>query len=248
VHLLCDLRQYEEEKAAALQGSLTFPELAEWLRETIREYMRSHPDMDNDVCLMSTPPTKRVQVYKRMLAHGNHYRVRDSDTPYVTTYDCGLLCIFNHSQDDGEAGYVGELTQIWVMDYGPTSLPIILMKADWVPREWHGPRATMKRDGDGFLLANFGRRLPEWTDPFVFPSQVQQAFFVDVEEAPGWRVVCHKQARSARLEGSKLQFHFRSHGAFDHPQRREVRTVTNSNECVPVKRVEHWDDELASSS
>lgn len=51
----------------------------------------------------------------------------------------------------------------------------------------------MKRDSDGFLLANFRGKLPEWSEPFVFLSQVEQACFLDVEELPRWCVVCHNR-------------------------------------------------------
>ena len=92
--------------------------------------------MDMDVYLLSTPPPMRVKVYcKRMLAYSNHYRVRDADTPYKMTYDCGLICVFKHDTIDKEPGYVGELVDIWVLDYGSISLHVILMRADWVQQE-----------------------------------------------------------------------------------------------------------------
>jgi hypothetical protein len=36
----------------------------------------------------------------------------------------------------------------------------------------------------GFLMANFKQ-------PFVFPSQVQQAFYVDDQHNPWWKVILH---------------------------------------------------------
>ena len=68
--------------------------------------------MDKNAYLLSTPPPMRVKAYKRMVAYGNHYRVRDADTPYKRTYDCGLICVFHHNIVDEGSGYVGELTDI----------------------------------------------------------------------------------------------------------------------------------------
>jgi hypothetical protein len=43
----------------------------------------------------------------------------------------------------------------------------------------------------GFLMANFKHVLPEDIEPFVFPSQVQQAFYVDDQHNPWWKVILH---------------------------------------------------------
>jgi hypothetical protein len=101
----------------------------------------------------------------------------------------------------------------------------------------------MKRDFDGFLLANFNRMLPEWEEPFVFPSQVEQAFFLEVEETPGWRVVCHKQARNRRVEGTHLEFHLENHEAFVHRRPQVVRPVQNTSDFVPLTRMDTWEDQ-----
>ncbi len=118
-----------------------------------------------------------------------------------------------------------------------------MMKGAWVRQDWRGNRPSMKRDFDGFLLANFNRMLPEWEEPFVFPSQVEQAFFLEVEETPGWRVVCHKQARNRRVEGTHLEFHLENHEAFVHRRPQVVRPVQNTSDFVPLTRMDTWEDQ-----
>lgn len=205
--------------------------------------------MDRDLYLLSTPPRMTVQIYKRMRAYGNHFQVRDGDTPHLVSYDCGLISEFEQRESDDsdrawiEMGYVGELDEIWLMNYGGISTPVILMKGAWVRGDWNGKRATMKRDSDGFLLANFRQKLPEWEEPFVFPDQVEQAFFLDVEELPGWRVVCHKEPRNRRMEGSKLTFSLDSHISFDHPRLQALRATVVSDQYVPLTRLETWQGE-----
>ncbi len=74
--------------------------------------------------------------------------------------------------------------------------PVLLFKCDWVTRgfdRWGNP--TYRRDDDGFLLANFCNLKAEVTEPFVFPSQVQQVFYANEPSTPWWKVVLHKEAR-----------------------------------------------------
>lgn len=99
----------------------------------------------------------------------------------------------------------------------------------------------MKRDSDGLLLANFNQTLPEWQEPFVFPSQVEQAFFLDVEDSAGWRLVCHKQARSRRVEGSMLEFSLEDHKAFEHPRVLFANDTRAGTNYIPLTRVEQWE-------
>jgi hypothetical protein len=73
----------------------------------------------------------------------------------------------------------------------------VLFKCDWVTPgfdRWGNP--TYKRDEDGFLLANFCNLKAKVTESFVFPSQVQQVFYVDEPNTLWWKVVLHKEARS----------------------------------------------------
>jgi hypothetical protein len=42
-------------------------------------------------------------------------------------------------------------------------------------------------------MANFRHMLLEDIEPFVFPSQVQQAFYVDDQRNPWWKVVLHAE-------------------------------------------------------
>jgi hypothetical protein len=56
--------------------------------------------------------------------------------------------------------------------------------------------ATYRHDGDEFLLVN-SQQLKAWVDePFVFPTQVQQVFYIDDLNMPRWKVVLHKEPRS----------------------------------------------------
>lgn len=244
---MCLCRKYESEKATHVESSSQpFPIFSAWIRETIREHQRHHPDMDKDLLLLSNAPRQKVLTYKAMTAYGNHYRVVDRTSDHFVSYDSGLLTVVEQPQNEQgrgriEMGYVGELTGIWVLEYDNTSQPIILMKGSWVRPQWRGARPTMKRDGDGFLLANVNQRLPEWSEPFVFPNQVEQAFFLDVEDAPGWKVVCHSQARNRRMEGLTLQFTLNAHEAFERPRQPPTGGIAVGGDYIPLTVVEMFE-------
>jgi hypothetical protein len=109
-------------------------------------------------------------------------------------------------------GYVEEVVAIYVLNYGGISKPVILMKSQWMQPKWEGKRQTMIKDSDGLLLANFNTASATLSDPFIFPSQVEQAFFLGVEEMLGWRVVCHRKPRQRRIIGTKMVFFLNDHG------------------------------------
>ncbi len=48
-------------------------------------------------------------------------------------------------------------------------------------------------------MANFRHMLPEDIEPFVFPSQVQQVFYVDDRHTAWWKVVLHAEPRSRHV-------------------------------------------------
>ena len=62
-----------------------------------------------------------------------------------------------------------------------------------------GNTATVKKDEWGFRIANFSRTLPFGRDSFAFPSQVEQVFFSDCVEAPGWKVLIQTEPRGRRV-------------------------------------------------
>jgi hypothetical protein len=80
------------------------------------------------------------------------------------------------------------------------STPVVLFQCDWVRNASnnHG-NPTYKQDDARFLMANFRHMLPEDIEPFVFPSQVQQVFYVDDRHTPWWKVVLHVEPRSRRV-------------------------------------------------
>ena len=139
-----------------------------------------------------------------MRAFGNHFRVEDSQSVLLQTYDSGIASIFEMPTVDSETNvalnYVGVLQDILKLDYGPSRTPIILFRCEWLKREDNRGNPTYVRDDAGFMVVNFRHKLPKMSEPFIFPSQATQVFFSDDVKKPGWKVVLRKEARSRREE------------------------------------------------
>ncbi len=77
---------------------------------------------------------------------------------------------------DGDATieYVGVIKDIFKLDNGPISTPIILMQCAWV-RNKNDVKGnpTYRCSEVGFLVCNFQYMMAEDEEPFVFLGQVQ---------------------------------------------------------------------------
>jgi hypothetical protein len=67
-------------------------------------------------------PSQKATRYTRMRAFGNHFRVEDSQSALLQTYDSGVASILEmpttHSQSEVSLNYVNVLQNILKLDYG----------------------------------------------------------------------------------------------------------------------------------
>jgi len=75
--------------------------MAKWVSEA----MQTHHDarfsnIDEDLALLSIPPSFTTLTYKKMKAYGNHFQIDDEHIDFFTTFDCGVASIFQQSQED----------------------------------------------------------------------------------------------------------------------------------------------------
>lgn len=147
------------------------------------------------VVAFSIPPNTKTWSYKKIKAYGSHFCVDDSSTISTVIYDSGVATFLSHSNDDGnhppsrQLHYVGVLKEILELNYGPISTPIILFWGDWVQNGLDNKgNPTYKQDQAGFLMANFKHMLLKSNEPFVFPSQVEQAFTPMMHTTHGGRL------------------------------------------------------------
>ncbi|KAL3681546.1 hypothetical protein R1sor_024502 [Riccia sorocarpa] len=140
---------------------------------------------DNIVLNLAYKPSFRAITCCKLKSYGNHYRVDVDGNIGYTTYDSGVATLYLEDSND--------------------DVPVILMKCDWVVADWSRNRGTMKVDSQGFLVANFRKMLPPESDPFIFPSQVEQVFFGDADDFPGWKVVLRKESRTRRVVDERTE-------------------------------------------
>ena len=96
--------------------------------------------------------------------------------------------------------YVGYLDEIVELEYGAVRQTVLI--GTWVQANYRGQNATVKRDKWGFTIANVSRMVEFSVDSFAFPSQVQQVFYIDNNEAPDWKIVIRTEPRGKRVVGS----------------------------------------------
>jgi len=96
--------------------------------------------------------------------------------------------------------YVGELHEILELDY--TGLCVIVLLCKWVKANYRGNTATMKKDKWGFTLVNFNSVLPFGPESFAFSMHIDQMYFADAREEPGWKVILCKEVRGQRVYGN----------------------------------------------
>ena len=166
------------------------------------------PEVTEDVMNLSKLPSLYATRYRSMWAFGNHVRVQGVETE-LRTCDSGIATTFhrpcrsgagdiNHVYADIE--YVGNVQEIVELNYG--GLCVVVLICSWVHANYRGNSATVKKDQWGFSIANFERMIPLGPESFAFPMHINQVFFCDSEEEPGWKVILRKEVRGRRVVGT----------------------------------------------
>jgi hypothetical protein len=174
----------------------------DWVQEILEtEDLDVNKPKDFDKLLLCMKPSQRAICYCRMKAFGNHFRVEDAASTRMQTYDSGVSLLFTVPTTDARdvsVNYIGVVKDIFKLNYGPLSSPIVLLTCQWAKQRdnWRNP--TYTRDDAGFLVVNVWHNLPRLSDPFIFASQTTQVFYSDVPNKPGWKVILRKEARARR--------------------------------------------------
>jgi len=72
-----------------------------------------------------------------MKAYGNHYRVENSKNNLLSTFDSGIVSVFDMPTRDVDVrnvsmNYVGVLKDIFRLDYGPMQTHVIIFRCEWI--------------------------------------------------------------------------------------------------------------------
>jgi hypothetical protein len=75
-----------------------------------------------------------------MKAYGNNYKVEKSKSNLFSTFDSGIVLVFDMPTIDVDArdvsmNYVGVLKDIFRLDYGPMQTHVIIFSCEWIKRK-----------------------------------------------------------------------------------------------------------------
>ena len=90
---------------------------------------------DMDMVMMCTRLSRLATRYTRMKACGNHFRVEDTQSITLKTYDNGVASVFHMpamGSKEVTLNYVGVLKDILKLNYGPLRTPVILLRCEWM--------------------------------------------------------------------------------------------------------------------
>jgi hypothetical protein len=89
--MLISCRKWRAEQ----EGKDAIQTFEEWMQAFVQEEPIDLTNPDNkDRLLLCSKPSQRATRYTRMKAFANHFRVEDSTTAHLQTYDSGVASIF----------------------------------------------------------------------------------------------------------------------------------------------------------
>lgn len=184
------------------------PPFRDWFRARIINEKAEGLHVDQTVEAVSCFPSTIATRYRSMFGYGYHYRVRSAEIP-LKSMDSGIAATFLRECRFGMRDmnpivapieYIGNLEEIIELDYSVFRQVVLI--GTWVRANYRGSNATVKKDQWGFTIANFTRTIPFGRESFAFPQQVEQVFFCDCVEAPGWKVVVRTEPRGKRVDAN----------------------------------------------
>jgi hypothetical protein len=180
------------------------PDFMDWLLPTLTTSVEAtgiRPDpMVWDLAVGSSAT---ADYYTLCWAYGKHFRVASRDVKKKTTFDCGISQMFVIDGEHKE--YVGYVDAIVRLDFN--TFETVLIKAQWYDSvHGNGRNATLVEDESGHLRVkevNFASDNSPLDEPFAFPKDVEQLYFVKDKLHKGWLLGIKGNARSTRISYRK---------------------------------------------
>ena len=185
--------QYPPDLASA------FPKFPAWLNSHVRELKTADFPISPQLESLHCPPSQHVLTFNAMWAYGCHYTCNSETQPSTVAFDSGIAAI-PPSPTCLEID-VGILRNIILVTYG--GVTCVVMEGSWIKTRDQG-RRVIRKDPYGFWLVQFSCREPSQKEnPYVFPENVSQVFFVSDAADPAWKVVLRHDPRSKRIQGER---------------------------------------------
>lgn len=226
-----DWRMYYEEEKTSSHTSSTFPRFEEYLRRKVDEVdgmvargeqvVEAYPEVTNELRTLVAGPLYTVETRTAMWVQGRHFRIARLDDKKEVTMDCGVLVHFTmdfrssrHDQNlvTAMVPYYGKVEEIVILTYKSwTEMEVVLFKCKWYKSNLRGVNATVVEDDCGFtrLKTSASSTLrQDWStsDPFAFPHQVEQCFYLPYPPDPeDWSIVIPYTPRSRAVVQEKSE-------------------------------------------
>lgn len=216
---------YEVEKGESRRPA-QFPRFIDYMNKMMVEMEAmlrggddiSHfPEITDDVRTLMHGPLLCVTTRTAMWSTGRHFRISRLDERR-STQDCGVMGTFTQvsrsSAHDtnpvhGVIHHYGKIEEIMIVQYDSyTKFDEVLLSCKWFKVNLAGINATAAPDECGFtrLKTTSGSVYrDDWasSEPFVFPHQVDQCFYVPHPEIEGWSIVIPYIPRSRSVVQEK---------------------------------------------
>jgi hypothetical protein len=214
---------YENEKSLARRPRL-FPRFEEYLRGKLMEVgdmdsrgevVSTYPEVTDEIRTLAKGPLYTVTTRTAMWSQGRHFRIADLDDRKKVTQDCGVMAQFTtncrssrHDQNVVTAmvPWYGKVEEIMLLTYNSyTKMEVILFKCRWFKTNLVGANITVIEDDCGFTrlkTSTSSTVRQDWatSDPFTFPHQVEQCFYLPYPEDPDqWSIVIPYKPRSRNV-------------------------------------------------
>ena len=178
----------------------TTPDFKDWLLPALTASIEeSGRRPDPMVWDLAVGPSATGDFYTACWAYGRHFRVSSRDLNKKTTFDCGISQMF--LIDGQQKEYVGYVESIVRLNFD--SFETVLLKARWFDSvHGTGRNATLVEDECGHLRVkqvNFASDTSPLDEPFAFPKDVEQLFFVKDKIHKGWLLAVKVNARTMRV-------------------------------------------------
>jgi hypothetical protein len=218
---------YDNEKSAARRPS-TFLKFEEYLKGKVKELddmvargesITSFPEVTDELRTLVKGPLYTVITRSAMWTQSRHFRIAEVDEKKKATMDCGVMSQFTvdfrssrHDQNVVTAlvPYYGKVEEILVLTYNShTFMEVILFKCRWFKTNLAGANATIVEDDCGFTrlkTSSSSTIRQDWatSDPFLFPHQVEQCFYLPYPLHPQeWSIVIPYTPRSRAVVQEK---------------------------------------------
>jgi hypothetical protein len=218
------LEHWRERYASLLLGDWTT--FGEWVVGEMRGIISRGEQVINREYHLALGPHPKVKFFSHMWARGKYLRIASKDYGRATQ-DSGIAASF--LQQGRKIEYYDKIESIVQVHF--SSFNVILLKGMWFNSEpkYRGALDPIVADECGFVRLKTSNNVMEskkvTDEPFIYPCDIEQVFFVDDRLHGGWHLVIPYEPRTKRIfyksttanneEGSDVNGSFAREGSSD---------------------------------